>query len=1041
MRRNLALVAMVVWLMPVVALPIKAQDRLLNNRRAEKEVDPDQPKGLPAIDDEEYQRLRARHVAKLRGLDHPNHGPWRRKAIDEMERQQKSKFHSSGAGTPSNASSASQAGLAAASASAAAWTPIGPAPIPNGQTTGVPMAVSGRVTALAVHPNNANIVYVGTAQGGLYRTLNGGLTWTALMDSAKSLAIGAIAIAPSSPTTVFVGTGEASFSCDSFFGVGVYRIDNAESTANLTGPLNLDSVGADVFTGRAVAKILVHPNDPNIIFVASASGIGGVGCDASTAQPSRGLFRSTNALSAAPTFAKLTVVTANGGNRSITDLAFEPGNPNTLLCSVLGFGNAGDGGIWRTTNALDPSPVFVRTLALGTTTAAVRSQLAITKSGGTVTVLAATGEAGTGICATRGQSGQLRVSSDGGQNWSIPLSSANGFCGGQCGYDIAVAVEPGNPNAFYLGGSANSTCSSVLTKSTDGASMPRIDTGLHADTHAIAIAPSSPSIVYLGSDGGVWKSTDAGAHWASLNNTGFNATQFQSLALHPTDANFILGGTQDNGTEMRRSDQTWTRADFGDGGFALIDQNATDTINVTMYHTYFNQVGRNGLVAFARVVNTASAQDDGWDAFGCGAAPNGLSCNDSAVEFFAPIALGPGNPNTLYFGTDRLYRSVDSGANMFVVSQQFAAGVPVSAISVAPQNDNVRLVGLENGKVFATATGAATLSDITGPIPAKYVARAVIDPNNANTAYVTLAGFGLSAGQHVWKTTNLNAATPTWTTSGNGIPDIPVNAFAVDPADSTKLYAGTDIGVYCSTNGGASWSPFGTGLPVVAVFDLAIHKASRTLRIATHGRGMWEISLGVVIPPAPPAAPSGLSATASSATQINLAWTDNSTNEAGFKIERCQGVGCANFAQIDQVGAGTTGYSDTSVAASTTYVYRVRATNGGGDSAYSNTAAATTPAPLVPPTAPSSLSATAASSSQINLAWTDNSNNEGGFKIERCQGSGCKNFTQVAQVGAGTTSFSNTGLSRNTSYTYRVRAFNAAGTSTPSNTASAKTQR
>ena len=193
-------------------------------------------------------------------------------------------------------------------------------------------------------------------------------------------------------------------------------------------------------------------------------------------------------------------------------------------------------------------------------------------------------------------------------------------------------------------------------------------------------------------------------------------------------------------------------------------------------------------------------------------------------------------------------------------------------------------------------------------------------------------------------------------------------------------------------------------------------------------------------PPSPPAAPSGLTATAASSSQINLSWTDNSTNESGFRIERCQGSGCTSFAQIVEVGANVTSYSNTGLAASTTYVYRVRAFNSGGNSAYSNTATATTQAAPSPPAAPSGLTATAASSSQINLGWTDNSTNEDGFRIERCQGSGCTSFAQIAEVGANVTSFSNTGLAASTAYVYRVRAFNGGGNSGYSNTATATTQ-
>jgi hypothetical protein len=262
---------------------------------------------------------------------------------------------------------------------------------------------------------------------------------------------------------------------------------------------------------------------------------------------------------------------------------------------------------------------------------------------------------------------------------------------------------------------------------------------------------------------------------------------------------------------------------------------------VTMYHTYYNQT--SNIIGFARVTSTTNAADGAWGFRGCGGTANGMNCTDATL-FYAPMTLGPGNPNTLYFGTDRLYRSTNRGDSMFVVSQApLLANTPISAIGVSRQNDSVRVVGLRNGKVFATSTGSTTLTDVTGSIPAKYIARAIIDPNSQTTAYLALGGYFGAATGHVWKTTTLNSPTPAWSAAAAGIPDVPVNALVIDPANSNNVYAGTDIGVFNSTNGGTSWNAFGTGLPRVAVFDMAIQNPSRILRIATHGRGMWEISL------------------------------------------------------------------------------------------------------------------------------------------------------------------------------------------------------
>ena len=821
------------------------------------------------IDLSEYQRLRQENVDERRGLPFPRsteHPSPRTDAIRQMERQEQilSRLRE-------------KAGLATLG-----WDSIGPAPIPNGQTTAIQAPVNGRVAAVAVHPTNPNIVYVGAAQGGVYRSLDGGATWTAIFDSAQSLAIGSIAIAPSQPSTVYVGTGEPNLSGDSFFGVGLYRIDNADTTPVLNGPINpvpaTDVLGTTAFTGRAIAQILVDPTDPATIFVGTASGIGGLGATAfsGTVPPLglRGLYRSTNA-TAAPgsvAFSKLTVTSSNSiapdtsGNVNVMDLAFEPGNPATLVAAVNGVA-ASDGGIYRATNALDPTPssvTFTHTLTIPSGT---RSSLAINKIGSVVTLLAATGESAsfTGSTCTAG-SGRVWRSTDGGVTWETnPLPGGGGFCGGQCFYDLPVAISPVDSNVIYLGGAGNDTCSRTYTRSTDaGASFAIagvVDVGLHADAHAIAIAPSDPTIIYEGNDGGIFKSTDSGATWTSLNGSGFNATQFQSIALHPVDREFMLGGTQDNGTPFRKPDESWFRSDFGDGGFARIDQNATDTENVTMYHTYFNQ--RNAM-GFARVDRASDAHEGNWPFFGCGfvSGTNGLNCSPSAsaILFYAPVELGPGNPNTVYFGSDRLFRSNDKGVTMNLVSQgPIQSAVAVSAIGISPQNDNVRIVGMRFGSVFATTTGSTPLTDISGPWPIsassssqprRFVSRAVVDPNNANTAYVTFATYcaGVANCAQVWKTANLDGAPPTWTMANSGIPDIPVSAFVVDPRNSNNLFAGTDIGVFSSTDGGATWNPYGAGLPRVAVFELAVHAPTGTLRAVTHGRGLWEIRAGLATP-------------------------------------------------------------------------------------------------------------------------------------------------------------------------------------------------
>jgi len=808
---------------------------------------PDIPRiGRGRIDEATYLRLRSEQAAEKRGMfDLLQNPQMRSQAIRQMERQEqllRQRF-------------ASQA-RSVSFIFGPIWTPLGPAPIPNGQTDpnlnpANELAVSGRVTAIAVDPANAQIAYVGTAQGGLYRTMDQGVTWQPLMDSAQSLAIGAITIDPTDSNIVFVGTGEGNFSADSFFGVGLYIIQGATTASpSLFGPFNSNGT-TDVFTGRSITQILVNPSDHNKVMVSTTSGFSGISSDTFSALPARGVYLSTNALSGSPTFSQITVQPV--ANRAVTDMVMDPGNVNTIVVNVFGAAAAGDGGLWTSTSG-DPwagTATWTQTI-----TKQAIGKLAVNRSGAKPAttffatfdeVVSCTPPSGPPISA----GGTMKTSTDGGLSW-VAVPAATGFCGSQCFYDMAPAIDPTNVNNIYIGGSAGrgtgSCRTGILGKSTDGgATFTPSQNFLHADSHVTAIAPSNPSVIYAGNDGGVFLSTDAGATWSSINTSGgsgFNATQFESLSLHPSDPNFTIGGTQDNGTEFMKPDGSWTRADFGDGGFSAIDQGSVDTTNVTMYHTYFN--ARNSLIGFAQVTNTGNAKEGNWNFFGCGSGNpgnNGINCADF-VLFYAPLALGPGTPNTVYFGTDHLYRSADRGVTNVPVSQALIASVPISAIGISAQDDNVRIVGLRNGHVFASTNGTTTMVDITGPWPLKYIARAVIDPNNKDTAYVTLNGYGTP--NHVWKTTNLSSfqsatpAPPTWVAASTGLPDVPVNSFAVDAGNSSFLYAGADIGVFFSTDGGATWNPFGLGLPRVAVFDLNIQPSAHKVRIGTHGRGAWE---------------------------------------------------------------------------------------------------------------------------------------------------------------------------------------------------------
>ncbi len=845
-----------------------------------------------------------------------------------------------------------------AAAPAGTWVFRGTGPIPNGQTNGWPGRedpISGRIASIAIDPTNENIVYAGAASGGLYRSTDGGASWVQLMDAANTpsvgvaLSIGAVAVNPADPSVVFVGTGEGNLASDSFFGSGFYVITGANgATPVVNGPYNANSgldpiapppAGTDVFTGRSIVAIAVDPSNANNVYVTTSSGIGGFRAGTFSVLPRRGLYRSQNALSATPTWTRLQV----GGTASNTiasSCVLDPQNPNTLIVSFVGQAGTDPTGVYKTTNATAATPTFTQSLALPILNAAgdlqANSKLAAgfspTVNGGVTVVYATSSE----NLPTNANQGRLYKSIDAGSTFTA-ITAVDGFAGGQGFYDIAVGTDPNNPNNVSVGGQANQK---VFERSTDGglnwtidpAGGPYVITlGLHADVHAIAYAKTNGSVIYHGNDGGIWRSNDGGDNWVSKNTAGLSAAQYWSLATHPTDPNFSIGGTQDNGTQQLRTDGSMYRIDFGDGGYALIDQNAPDTTNVVQYHTYYNAGGAQ--IGTGRVLTNPCAQETQWTFHGiyggsvdptiyCDGTTdtfNGIDFGDN-VQFYAPMTLGPGNPNTWYFGTDTLYRSTDRADTAAVqVANNGFPSFPgfmfdyVNDIAVSAQDDNVRLVGTNGsdgsgiGAVWASnggnllkiiggsAGGTPPITNGPGALAAAPVNKVFIDPNNKNIGYVAFSGFGTGASpiRHLWKITNLDAlaASPTGpvyvVSASTGLPDVPINAIAIDPQSgsatrsSTDIYVATDYAVYKSTNGGNSWAVYGTGYPRVPGFGMRVQDPSRTLRVATHGRGIWDTTIAATAPTGPTVlgAFSRMSHGAAGSFDINLPLTGTAGTE------------------------------------------------------------------------------------------------------------------------------------------------------------------
>ena len=415
------------------------------------------------------------------------------------------------------------------------WVQMGPVAIPNGQTySGARVLVSGRVTAIVVDPTDSNIIYVGTAQGGVWKTIDGGTTWTPQNDNNISMAIGALAMDPANHLVLYAGTGEGNFSGDSYYGSGILATTDGGATP-------WAELATSTFLGVRFSRLAVMPGTPAKLFGATGNG----------------LFRSTdsgvtwNVMSGLPAAAA-------------TDVAIDPATPATVYAAFWA------NGIYKSTNAGAANPTWTK--LAGGLPASGLSRIAISISPSSPSTLYAL------IANTAYNVNQFYVSTDAGVTWSA-IALPGGNIGGQGFYNLNVAVDPTTPDIVYLSGIE-------LWKATrSGAAwtIVKIGGGFHPDNHALAFDPADHLVMYAGSDGGIYRSADGGTTWSDSINQGLCIAQFEFIAQHPTSDAVIFGGTQDNGTEQFRNDGVFYHADDGDGGFCLIDFNVPTNVLSTYY--------------------------------------------------------------------------------------------------------------------------------------------------------------------------------------------------------------------------------------------------------------------------------------------------------------------------------------------------------------------------------------------------------------------------------------------------------------------------
>jgi hypothetical protein len=695
----------------------------------------------------------------------------------------------------------------AGKAASAAWALAGPTNI------------GGRITAIAAHASAPGTYFIGAAAGGVWKSTDSGATWAPVFDGVGSQSIGALAVAPQSATRLYVGTGEANGSGDSYDGDGVYVTEDGGSSWQFLG----------LAETRRIGRIALDPTDSSRIYVAAAGAL-------FSKDANRGVYRSTDA---GATWERTLFVS---DSTSAIDVVVEPGVPANVYAAMWerlrGPQNRRVGG---------PTSGVYKSTDFGATWALLGGGLpAAGPTVGRIGLSASVSSPGTLVacyCDDPGNFAGLYRTTNSGASWARMNDGAlASITGGFGWYFGQVRIDPTNASRIFVLGV------SLYRTTNTGASWSSVGGGTHVDHHDIWIDPSNNTRVVDGDDGGLYRSTNGGSAWVKSPN--LPLTQFYAITVDAQNPLHRLGGTQDNGTPRTSTGalDDWDDIYFGDGFYCLVDPTNSNVI----YAEY--QYGGLG------------KSTDGGSSFND--ATLGIDPGDRA-NWSTPVVMDPSDPNILYYGTQRVWRSTDGTASWSAVSGDLTEGDDpgnlvfgtITTIAVAPSDSSVLYAGTDDGNVWVTQNLGGSWTNVTGTLPDRWVTRVAVDPADAAVAYVTISGYRNDEYlPHVFRTTDFGAA---WGDISGNLPESPANALIVDPAAAATLYVATDVGVFVSFDTGANWAPLGGGLPPVVVSDLALHAASRTLLAGTHGRSMYSIAL--------PSGPTGVEPTAAASAAADLA--------------------------------------------------------------------------------------------------------------------------------------------------------------------------
>jgi len=693
-----------------------------------------------------------------------------------------------------------------------------------------PSVGGGRVAAVVGVPGDRNVYYVGAGAGGVWKTTDGGDSWEAVFKDQPTASIGAIALAPSNPSVVWVGTGEGNPRNDVVDGRGVFMSPDAGKTWQFMG---LGDIGQ-------ISRIVIDPSNPDIVFVAALGHVWAPNVD-------RGVFRTADG---GKTWQKVLFVNDTTG---AADLVMVPGNPRVLFAGMWQFvrrpwelvsGGAGSG-IYRSTDG-------------GLTWQRLKQGLPAGLLGRIALGVGPTNPSHIYALVETTQ-GMLWDSKDQGDHWA-KVSDFHGLSARPFYFSL-VHVSPVDDRKLFFS-------SFLLLRSDDGGKTTTpIDRGVHVDHHALWIDPQNPDRMIQGNDGGVYLTENGAKSWRFLNNLPIE--QFYMVSASSGDSPYMLcGGLQDNnawcgpssgvpgpGAGGGLSGAEWFTVTGGDGEYAVIAPSDSTVLYVDSQNGNITRVDmKTGVVRSIRPYVPGVSEMKPADL-------------QYRFNWTSPIAVAPRDANTVYLGGNVVFRSRDGGEHWTAISpdltrndkaKQVTSGGPIEydisgaetyatllTITLAPTDSNVIWAGSDDGLVHVTRDGGRTWTNVAGHFPGATrdlegrVYQIGVSPFDAGTVYLAIDRHELDDRRpYVYKTNDYGK---TWTDIGKGLPaDVPVHVVREDPNLRGFLVLGTDAALWYSRDGGGTWKPLKADFPTAPVYDVQFF-GRRDLVIATHGRGLFML--------------------------------------------------------------------------------------------------------------------------------------------------------------------------------------------------------